>query len=85
MADRTKARAMYDVNVQLTKSAKSFLNKVPTEKLESTLAAYLRLMNPEDVEENPTMEIDKQILEQMSLFASQSVSRLLIDRYRRGI
>jgi len=69
------------MNVDLTRDLKSFMKDVSIDQLEATLNAYLSLMNPpEDAKE--IMEVQTEIVQQMAVFASKTLTHMLVERYR---
>lgn len=78
---KAKADAYYRMNVDLTRNLKEGMREVPIEKLEETLNAYLSLMTPPD-DAQETVEVQKEILQQMSLFAAKTLTHILTERFR---
>jgi hypothetical protein len=78
---KAKADDFYQLNVNLTKSLKSAIREIDDEILEDTLGAYMSLMQPPE-EAKETMEVQTEIMQQMALFASQCLTRILTERYR---
>lgn len=78
---KAKADAYYRMNVDLTRDLKKGLQEVDVKNLEGTLNSYLALMNPpEDAQE--TMEVQTEVLRQMSLFAVKTLTHILVERLR---
>jgi len=69
------------MNVDLSKSIKAMLAEVEAGKMEEILTAYLSIISQEKGEED-TMEINIDIVKQMSFLASLSLSRIICDRYK---
>jgi len=76
-----KSDAYYRMNVDLTRDLKTGISTIETEKLEETLNAYLSLMAPPE-DAGDTIEVQTEVLQQMSLFAAKTLTHFLIERYR---
>jgi len=79
--NKAKANAYYRMNVDLTRDLKTAINAIDTAKLEETLNAYLSLMTPPE-DAGDTIEVQTEVLQQMSLFAAKTLTHFLIERYR---
>ena len=79
-----KARrdAFYKLGIDMNKSAKSYVKDLDSGQLESILEAYATMMKTDPEKEEKTVEVDINIMRQMSLFAICTLSRILVERYK---
>lgn len=82
-ARRNRGAAFYRLSVDLAQSTKRALNGVLDEQVEGTLGAYLKLMNPPVEEGQTTIPVEKEVLQQLAMFAATYLARYTADRYRR--
>jgi len=79
--NKAKSDAFFKMNVDLTKNLREGMMEVETDQLEATLNAYLSLMNPPE-DSGETVEVQTEVLQQMSLFACKTLTHILTERYR---
>lgn len=79
---RARRDAFYKLGVDMSKSAKSYVKSVEPDRLESMLEAYAQMMATDPKKEEKTVEVEIEVMRQMSLFAICTLSRLLADRYK---
>jgi len=82
MKQQKKARrdAFYKINVDLNLSVSSMLSKVEADKIEEILTAYISLMSHKT--EEKVIEVEVEVMQQMAMLASLSLSRIISDRYK---
>lgn len=92
-----KAQAFHDLTKQLTNHSKIAFGRVPAEKLEETLGSFLgSLKQLEDSrtqiiegeekedEEPKTVEVSEEILWQLLTLSCPTLSRLILQHYKRS-
>jgi hypothetical protein len=78
-----KARrdAFYKLKVDLAGSVKSLTNQMDADQLEKILEAYVQMLRLAPNKDEPTTEVEVDVMRQMSLFAATTLSNVLIKRY----
>ncbi len=78
-----KARrdAFYKLNVDLAGSVKSLTSKLDADQMEKILEAYVQMLRLAPNEDQPTIEVEVDVMRQMSLFAATALSNALVKRY----
>jgi hypothetical protein len=73
-------KRLYKINTDFATSAKHMLAQVHVKDLQETLAAYMSIVTQPTQEED--IEVAPQTLQQMALFASVTLSRIIMERYK---
>lgn len=84
---KQRAEEIYGLGVKISNLCKTRFRGAPAQTLEETLGAYLQLVQkpiPQvaEGEDPPTMEVSLEILQQMALLASSSLTRIIVDKYK---
>ena len=77
-AKKQRRDAVYKLYNDMTKVVKDGLKDAKDEELESLIAGFMSLMNPVEGVEEVTLPVDA--IQQMAVFASQSIARQLLER-----
>lgn len=77
-AKKQRRDAVYKLYNDMTKVVKDGLKDAKDEELESLIAGFMSLMNPAEGVEEVTLPVDA--IQQMAVFASQSIARQLLER-----
>ncbi len=72
--------AFFKLNVELNKSTDEMIRQLPVDKLEDILTAYMTILGTDSQDE--TIEVGTDVMRQMALLASMSLSRLVCARYK---
>ena len=83
LSQKKKARrdAFFKLKVDLGKSIDSLTAQLDADQLEKILEAYVQMLRLAPNKEEPTTEVDIDVMRQMSLFAASSLSNVLVRRY----
>ena len=82
MTDRELKDKVYKYNVRMTDLAKKAANEIGTEGMQSSLEHISLLMSSDF--EGETVEMPVDVIRQLALFSSVTMSRLLVERYKNG-
>jgi hypothetical protein len=72
--------AIYKLNLDMTKTVKDGLKNATDDELQSLIAGFMQLMTPAEGVEEVTLPVDA--IQQMAVFASQCISRQLLERQK---
>lgn len=77
---REQSKAAYSTNLQMARTVNGVLGNMTDQQLADVLGAYVQLMRPTEQKE---MTVATDVLAQLALLASKTVTQEMVQRKRR--